>query len=42
MSKQGKGGMGGMSGGLDQAKSHRFKQVINVKFADVVGMQKAK
>lgn len=27
---------------MDQSKSKRFKQTINVKFKDVVGMQKAK
>lgn len=38
--KKGKG-MGG-SGFFDNAKSHRFKQNINVKFNDVVGMNRAK
>jgi len=27
---------------MDQSKSKRFKQNINVKFNDVVGMQKSK
>ena len=39
---KGKGMGGGMSGLFDNAKSHRFRQNINVKFNDVVGMNRAK
>lgn len=44
---KGKGGqMGGKGGGLsgmfENTKSHRFRQPINVKFENVVGMNKAK
>lgn len=43
---KGKGQMGGKGGGLssmfENSKSHRFRQSINVKFENVVGMNKAK
>ena len=42
---KGKGQMGkggGLSGLFQNSKSHRFRQTINVKFNDVVGMNKAK
>ncbi len=40
---KGKGKMGkGLSGMFENTKSHRFRQAINVKFNDVVGMNKAK
>jgi AFG3 family protein len=32
--------MSGLFGG--DKKSHRFRQNVNIKFADVVGMQKSK
>lgn len=37
----GKGG-GGLTGMFENTKSHRFRQSINVKFENVVGMNKAK
>lgn len=37
-----KGGAGGRINLMEQSKSKRFQQKINVKFTDVVGMQKAK
>jgi ATP-dependent Zn protease len=42
--KGGRKGAGGKSafGMQDQSKSKRFLQPVNVKFNDVVGMQKAK
>ena len=36
------GGKGGLSGMFENTKSHRFRQPINVKFDNVVGMNKAK
>jgi ATP-dependent Zn protease len=41
---KGKGGIGkgGLSGLFENTKSHRFRQTINVRFNDVVGMNKAK
>lgn len=38
----GKGAGGGLSGMFENTKSHRFRQPINVKFENVVGMNKAK
>ena len=40
-----KGALGGRGGRMDifeNSKSKRFRQAVNVKFADVMGMQKAK
>lgn len=39
---QARQGKGATSSALDSSKSHRFRQDINVKFNDVVGMNKAK
>lgn len=40
LKQQGKGGGGNLF--MEKSKSKRFQQTVNVKFVDVMGMQKAK